>query len=103
VRLTYKVICYVGAWLGALFATNPNGGLWALVWMFPLGLAAFIKSHWANDGGWGVFASCVAVYAIHGWFYFRSRSLRTTLLWGSVLASLLICNISGCRVMINTR
>jgi len=43
------------AWLVALFATNPDGGLWALAWMFPLGLAAFINPHWANSGGWGVF------------------------------------------------
>jgi hypothetical protein len=43
------------AWVAALFATNSNGGLWALAWMFPLGLAAFIDPHWGNSGGWGVF------------------------------------------------
>jgi len=70
--------------------------------MFPLGLAAFIDRKWANSGGWEVFAACIAVYLIHAWFYFRSRTLRTTLLLFGVLAILLICNVSGCRAMINT-
>jgi hypothetical protein len=101
VGLKYKIICYAVAWLAALFATNPNGGLWALAWMFPLGLAAFIDRQWANSGGWGVFAGCIAVYLIHAWFYFRSRTLRTTLFLFGVLAILLICNVSGCRAMIH--
>jgi len=70
--------------------------------MFPLGLAAFIDRKWANSGGWEVFAACIAVYLIHAWFYFRSRTLRITLLLFGVLAILLICNVSGCRAMINT-
>src|SRR5437867_8023300 len=44
-RLRYKIISYAVAWLVALLATNPNDGLWALAWMFPLGLAAFIDPH----------------------------------------------------------
>jgi hypothetical protein len=102
-RLRHKIAFYAAAWLGALFATNPNGGLWALAWMFPLGLAAFINPHWSNDGGWGVFAACIAVYVIHGWFYFRARNSRTTLFLIGVLAILLISNVSGCRTMIHTR
>lgn len=62
VRPTYKIACYVAAWLAALFATNPNGGLWALAWMFPLGLAAFINAHWGNSGGWGVLGVCIGIY-----------------------------------------
>jgi hypothetical protein len=34
--------------------------------MFPLGLAAFIDRQWANNGGWGIFAACIAVYLVHG-------------------------------------
>jgi hypothetical protein len=102
VRLKYKIICYVAAWLAALFATNPNGGLWALAWMFPLGLAAFFNPHWGNSGGWGVFATCIAVYLLQAWSYFRSRKVRTTFLLFGFLAILLICNVSGCRAMINT-
>jgi hypothetical protein len=48
VRPKYKIISYIVAWLAALFATNPDGGLWALAWMFLLGLAAFINPHWAT-------------------------------------------------------
>jgi len=70
--------------------------------MFPLGLAAFIDRQWANSGGWGVFAGCIAAYLIHAWFYFRSRSLLATVLLLAVLAILLVCNVSGCRAMINT-
>ena len=102
-QLRFKIICYVVAWFAALFATNPNGGLWALAWMFPLGLAAFVDRHWANSGDWGVFIVCIAVYVIHAWFYFRSQTLRMTLFLFGVLAILLICNVSGCRAMINTR
>lgn len=40
VRPLYKIVSYIAAWLVGLFATNPDGGLWALAWMFPLGLAA---------------------------------------------------------------
>jgi hypothetical protein len=101
-RLRYKIISYVVAWLVALFATNPNGGLWALAWMFPLGLAAFIDPHWGNNGGWGVFAACIGIYLVHAYFYFRSRNVRATLVLFGILVILLICNVSGCKAMLNT-
>ncbi|MEP6586184.1 MAG: hypothetical protein ABJB70_05625, partial [Candidatus Udaeobacter sp.] len=62
----------------------------------------FVDRHWGNSGGWGVFLSCVAIYLIHAWFYFRTRKLWSTLLLFGVLAILLICNVSGCRAMLNT-
>src|ERR1700716_198322 len=99
ISLKYKIFLYVGAWIAALFATDPSGGFWSLAYMFPLGLAAFINVHWGNDGGWGVLAVCVAVYVIHGYFYFRSRTKRSTLLLFAVLVVLLVCNISGCHKM----
>ncbi len=102
VRPGYKIICYVVAWLVALFATNPDGRLWALAWMFPLGLAAFINRHWANSGGWGVFGACIGIYLVHAYFYFRSQKFGWTLFLFGVLTVLLICNVSGCRAMINT-
>jgi hypothetical protein len=74
--LTYKIVAYVVAWLAALFATNPNGKYWPLVYLFPLGLPAFFSRYWANTGGWAVLASSVAAYLLHGWFYFRSRKIR---------------------------
>ena len=101
-RLRFKIICYVVAWLAALFATNPSGKYWPLVYMFPLGLPAFVSRYRADTGGWGVFAGCIAVYLTHAWFYFRARKLWSTLLLFGVLAILLICNVSGCRAMLNT-
>ena len=101
-RLKFKLICYVVAWLAAFFATNPSGKYWPLAYMFPLGLAAFLSRYWTNTGGWGVFAGCIAVYLVHAWFYFRSRTWRSTLFLFGILVILLICNVSGCRSMINT-
>jgi hypothetical protein len=93
---------YVVAWLAALVAANPSGKYWTLAYMFPLGLAAFLSRYWANSGGWRVFLGCIAVYLVHAWFYFRSRKLWSTRLLFAVLAILLICNVSGCRAMLNT-
>src|SRR6266478_945726 len=59
VRLLYKIIGYVAIWIVALLLTAP--GLWALAWMFPLGLVAVIDRHTANDGGWGLLIACYAV------------------------------------------
>ncbi|HXY60192.1 MAG TPA: hypothetical protein VEH26_01165 [Chthoniobacterales bacterium] len=50
--LFYKIIVYVAVWIAALLFTAP--GLWALAYMFPLGLIAVFDRHLANDGGWGV-------------------------------------------------
>jgi Na+/proline symporter len=102
VRLRYKIVIYVAAWLAALFATNPSGKYWPLAYMFPLGLAAFFSRFWANTGGRGVLIGCVAIYLVHALFYVRSRKWWSTLLLFGVLAILLICNVSGCRAMLNT-
>src|ERR1041385_5312932 len=102
VRPGYKIALYAGAWVAALFATNPSGGLSSLVWMFPLGLAAFFNRRWGNDGGWGVFGACIVIYLVHAWFYFRSRSRRSTLLLLGALVFLFVINVPGCRAMINT-
>ena len=102
VRLTYKIIFYVVAWVVALFATSPDTRLLVLAYMFPLGLAAFVDRHWGNSGGWAMFAGCIAIYLVHAWFYFRSRKLWSTLLLIGIIAILLMCNVSGCRAMLNT-
>jgi len=101
VGLRYKIVAYVVAWLAALFSTNPSGKYWPLAYMFPLGLASFINRYWANTAGRGVLAGCVGVYLVHAWLYFRSRKWWSTLLLLGVLAILLICNVSGCRAMLN--
>jgi hypothetical protein len=99
VRLLYKIIVYVAAWIAALLLTAPE--MWPLAYMFPLGLIAVFDRHLANDGGWGVLIGLYLVYIVHGYFYFRSKTaLRTAILFG-VLVVLLTCNVAGCRDMIH--
>ena len=99
IPLKYTITAYVAAWFVALFATNPNGKYWPLVYMFPMGLAAFANQH---SGGWGLLATCVGIYLAQAYFYFRSRRAWSTLLLFGILFVLLICNVSGCRAMLNT-
>ena len=99
-RLSYKIILYVAAWIIALLLTAP--GMWPLAYMFPLGLIAIFNIHLANDGGWGVFFGLYIVYIVHGYFYFRSKTmLRTVILFGALVV-LLTCNVAGCREMIHS-
>ena len=99
VSLRYKIIAYVATWIAALLLTAPS--MWPLAYLFPLGLVAVIDRHTANAGGWGVLIGCYAVYLIHGYFYFRSKTvMRTAILYG-VLVILLLGNVAGCREMIH--
>jgi apolipoprotein N-acyltransferase len=100
VRLLHKIIAYVAIWIVALALTAP--GLWALAWMFPLGLVAVIDRHTANAGGWGVLIGCYAVYLVHGFFYFRSKTTTRTVILYGVLVVLLIGNVAGCRDMMRS-
>ena len=72
VRLLYKIIAYVAIWIVALALTAP--GLWALAWMFPLGLVAVIDRHTANAGGWGV--RLAATPSISSTAFFTSAQRR---------------------------
>src|SRR6266513_5961356 len=90
VRLLYKIIGYVAIWIIALLLTAP--GLWALAWMFPLGLVAVINRHAANAGGWGVLIGGYAVYGVHGYFYFRSKTVMRTVVLYVILVALLVAN-----------
>ena len=98
IRLRYKIIAYIGAWIIALLLTAP--GLWALAWMFPLGLVAIFNRHLANDGGWGILIGCYVAYVVHAFFYFQSKTNARTIVLYAVLVSMLLGNIAGCREMI---
>ena len=100
VGVLYKVIAYAAVWLLALFATNPSGSYWALAYLFPLGLAAFVNLRWGNDGGWGVLGLCFAIYIVQAIFYFRAKTVRSTALWLVLLIAVLICNVAGCRAQL---
>jgi hypothetical protein len=101
VALLQKVFAYALGWIGALIATDPTFGLWSLVWMFPLGLFAFVAPEHRQGSGWTVIAIGWMLYLIHAFFYFRSRSRRSSLSLLGLLVLLLLCNISGCREMIH--
>src|SRR5947208_12960859 len=100
VRLSHKIVAYVAIWIVALLLTAP--GLCPLAWMFPLGLVAVIDRHTANAGGWGILIGCYAIYLIHGFFYFRSKTTTRTVILYGVLVVLLIGNIAGCRDMMRS-
>jgi hypothetical protein len=100
VRLRYKILVYVATWIAALLLTAP--GNWPLAYMFPLGLAAVIDRHLANDGGWGVMIGCYLIYFLHGFFYFRSKTTARTVILYGILVLLFIGNVAGCREMIHS-
>jgi hypothetical protein len=99
--LRYKIIGYCVTWVLALVATDPTLGLWALAWMFPLGLARVVLLPGTGDSGWTVFGACVGIYIVHAVLFFRSRNMRWTILWFAVLVILLLGNVAGCRGMIH--
>ena len=97
-----KLATFIFLWLAALFATDPHGKYWPLVYMFPLGLLRPFAPHdlpipgpIALLGGW-------AVYIAHAVFYFRVKMPRRWLTWAALLVLLLAVNVAGCRAMINT-
>ena len=100
IGLRYKIIAYVAIWAIALLATAP--GLWALAWMFPLGLIAVFDRHLANDGGWGIFIACYVAYIVQAFFYFRSKTTLRTIILYAVLVLMLAGNVAGCREMIHS-
>jgi hypothetical protein len=97
--LAFKIVAYVAAaaatWLWMGLGSIP------LIYMFPLGLVAVVDLHLANDGGWGVFFGTWAVYIVHGYFYFTSKTTVRALVLYAVLLILLIGNVAGCEKMIH--
>ncbi|HYR23522.1 MAG TPA: hypothetical protein VEP30_11445 [Chthoniobacterales bacterium] len=49
------------------------------------------------DGGWGVLIGGYAVYIVHGYFYFRSKTVTRTVILYAILVALLIANVAGCH------
>lgn len=96
----YKIIVYLAAWVLALFATDPGLRWWAIAHLFPLGLFGFFFPSLRQDGSWGVLAGCVSVYLVHAVFFFRAPTWRAFYILLLVMVGLLICNISGCREML---
>ena len=97
-----RIGLYVGCWLIALLATNPSADLAPLVYMFPLGLFAFLFPHSTRSDGWLPLFGVALFYVVHATVYFRSRTRARTMIMLAVLVVALICNVSGCRRMIDT-
>jgi hypothetical protein len=97
-----KIIAYVVAWLIALIATNPTAHLFPVIYMFPMGLAHLVLPLGSALDGRVVLGGSYGIYIVHAVLFFRSRSKRLTYIWFAVLAVLLICNVGGCRAMIET-
>ena len=95
-----KIIFYCVTWIIALVATDPSLKYAALVYMFPMGLIGFVSSPILING-WVALFSSTAVYVAHAVFFFRARRRQITIALGAVLVILLICNVSGCREMLN--
>lgn len=99
VSLRARIILYAATWCAALLAIDLR--LWALVYLFPAGLFAFLPpgqpdEKWANPllcFGW-------AIYIVHAVFFFRTRQRKTVWILFAVLVVLLVCNVGGCHQML---
>lgn len=98
----YKIALYVIAWAAALFATNPSASLFPLIYIFPLGLFAFLFPKSTASDGWAILIRVLALYVVHAVLYFRARSRVTVAVMLGILVLALICNVAGCRRMIDT-
>jgi hypothetical protein len=86
-------------WGAVLLAIDSR--LWPLVYMFPIGLFAFMPPGQADEKwalpllflGWGI-------YILHAVFFFRARQRKTIWIWYGVLLLLFICNVGGCHHML---
>ena len=94
-----KIIAYVAVWLVALFATDPSLGLWALAWMFPLGLFALIPPSWQELGGRFGWWAASRFYVDPRRFLFPRPRKSRDLFWFAILVLLLVGNVAGCRSM----
>ena len=99
----WKIAAYVAAWIGALLATDPSGQLLPLIYMFPLGLFAFVPPEHRQAGGWTVMIAGVVIYVAHAIFYFRARTTMASVVLYLVLIALLLFNSAGCHTMIHAR
>ncbi len=97
----WKIAAYVAAWIGALVATDPTFAYWPLIYMFPLGLFAFVPPEHRQLNGWFVMIAGVLIYVLHAFFYFRARTTLTSAILYLLLLALLFSNAAGCRTMIH--
>lgn len=99
VSLRTRVILYAASGAAVLLAIDLR--LWSLVYMFPMGLFAFLPPGPADDK-WAVPLLVIGwvVYIGHAFFYFRARRRKAIWILYAVLLVLLIFNTGGCHHML---
>lgn len=99
VSLRVRIILYAAAWAAALLVIDVR--LWALVYMFPTGLFAFIPSGFA-DAKWGIPLLVFGwiIYLAHAILFFRARKRQIIWILYAVLLLLFVCNVGGCHQML---
>lgn len=99
VSLRTRAILYAASWAAALLAIDPR--LWSLVYLFPVGLFAFIPPGQA-DGKWSYPLLYLgwAIYIVHAVFFFRARRRKAIWILYAVLLLLFAGNIGGCHQML---
>lgn len=99
VSFRVRIILYAATCAAALLAIDVR--LWALVYMFPTGLFAFIPSGFA-DAKWGIPLLVLGwiIYLVHALLFFRAQRRKTIWILYAVLLLLLVCNAGGCHQML---
>jgi hypothetical protein len=99
VSFRVRIILYAAAWAAALLVIDVR--LWALVYMFPTGLFAFIPAGFA-DAKWGIPLLVLGwiIYIVHAVFFFRARRRKAIWILYAVLLLLFLCDVGGCHQML---
>jgi hypothetical protein len=99
VSLRVRIILYAATWCAALLAIDVR--LWALAYLFPAGLFAFLPPG-QPDEKWAIPLLCLgwAIYIVHAVFFFRARRRKTIWILYAVLLLLFVCNVGGCHEML---
>jgi hypothetical protein len=99
VSIRARIILYAATWCAALLAIDPR--LWALAYLFPAGLFAFLPPG-QPDEKWAIPLLCLgwAIYLVHAVFFFRARRRKTIWILYAVLLLLFVCNVGGCHQML---
>lgn len=95
-----RLILYAASGAAVLLAIDLR--LWSLVYMFPMGLFAFIPPGPADEE-WAVPLLVLGwvIYIVHAVFFFRARRRRAIWILYAVLLVLLVFNTGGCHHMLS--
>jgi len=101
VSFRLRLMLYVATWIAVLIAVDVR--LAALAYMFPSGIfKVLFPPRIAADPAWGWIFLGIGwvIYIVHAVLYFRARRPRTIWILYGVLVLILVCNVGGCRQML---